>query len=60
MTDEIEYRYVKGQGWVAGYKHPTLRLEDIDWSELQRKVLAYVNYNPRVYHPRTIAYMDGI
>lgn len=36
MTDEIEYKYVKGKGWVAGYKsrlleNVTITIDTSNW-----------------------------
>lgn len=69
MNDDIEYRYVRGQGWVAGYiDQQPISLEGFEKiiaSYLRAGVItttevARVRFGTVVYNPRAIAYMDGI
>lgn len=61
-SDEIEYRFVHGQGWVAGYKTEV----PIAYITGERTfMMTMTEFSARigqtiVYMPRSVMYLDGI
>lgn len=60
--DEIEYKYVRGLGWVASYK-PEVPIAYITGE--RTFMLTMTEFRARigstiVYQPYSIAYMDGV
>lgn len=57
VDDSIEYRFVRGQGWVAGYKERT-KYNNLTAVDIHNVI---VRIGRTIVHmPRSIMYADGI